>query len=67
MEHATQPRFTYRHEWRVGDMVLWDNRCTMHRARPYDDLTHRRDMRRSTVSDEINTVEALGGAYASAV
>ncbi len=67
MDHATQPQFTYRHEWRVGDMVLWDNRCTMHRARPYDDLIYRRDMRRSTVSDEINTVEALGGAYANAV
>jgi alpha-ketoglutarate-dependent 2,4-dichlorophenoxyacetate dioxygenase len=65
--HATQPEFTYRHEWRVGDLIIWDNRCTMHRARPYEDLMHRRDMRRSTVSDEINTVEALGGTYASAL
>ncbi len=65
--HATQPEFTYRHEWRTGDLIIWDNRCTMHRARPYEDLAHRRDMRRSTVSDEVNTVEAARGAYAKAV
>ena len=34
IEHATQPRFVYRHQWRVGDLVIWDNRATMHRARP---------------------------------
>ncbi len=54
---ATQPRFVYQHRWRVGDLVLWDDRCTMHRGRPYDDTRHRRDMHRTTVSDEINTVE----------
>jgi alpha-ketoglutarate-dependent 2,4-dichlorophenoxyacetate dioxygenase len=48
---ATQPRFVYRHVWRNGDLVVWDNRCTMHRATPFDDLAHPRDMRRTTVRD----------------
>ncbi len=57
LDFATQPQFVHRHEWRVGDLVVWDNRCTMHRARPYDDMNQRRDLRRTTVSDDINTVE----------
>jgi alpha-ketoglutarate-dependent 2,4-dichlorophenoxyacetate dioxygenase len=48
---ATQPRFVYQHRWRVGDLVMWDNRCTLHRARPFDDARYRRDMRRTTVED----------------
>lgn len=48
---ATQPRFTYTHQWHVDDLVVWDNRCTMHRATPFDDLGHPRDMRRTTVRD----------------
>ena len=51
IEHATQPRFVYTHRWSVGDLVIWDNRCTMHRGRPYDEANHRRDMRRATVQD----------------
>jgi len=66
MEHATQPQFVYTHTWKVADLVMWDNRCTMHRARPYEDLTYRRDMRRTTVSDEVNTVERLQGAVVAA-
>ncbi|HKW52086.1 MAG TPA: TauD/TfdA family dioxygenase [Stellaceae bacterium] len=54
---ATEPQFVYRHRWRVGDLVMWDDRCTMHRGRPYDDTRYRRDMHRTTVSDEINSVE----------
>ena len=50
-EHATQPKFVYRHEWQVGDLVIWDNRATMHRARPYDDLKHRRELVRVTTLD----------------
>jgi len=50
-EHATQPEFVYRHCWRVGDLVIWDNRATMHRARPFDDARHRRDLRRVTTLD----------------
>ncbi len=50
-EHATQPRFVYRHEWRVGDLVIWDNLATMHRGRPFDDAAHRRELRRVTTLD----------------
>jgi len=50
LEHATQRRFVYRHEWRPGDLVMWDNRAVLHRGRRYD-LGQRRDMRRSTVED----------------
>ena len=49
-EHATQRAFVYRHKWRVGDLVMWDNQCTMHRARPFDDMRHPRDMRRTTLT-----------------
>ena len=35
--HATQKRFVYSHTWTAGDLVVWDNRCTMHRGRPYED------------------------------
>ena len=54
---ATEPRFVYQHHWRAGDLVMWDDRCTMHRGRPYDEEKHRRVMHRTTVSDEINSVE----------
>ena len=55
IEHATQRQFVYKHSWRVGDLVMWDNRCTMHRARDYDP-TERRDLRRSTIMDDGPTV-----------
>jgi alpha-ketoglutarate-dependent 2,4-dichlorophenoxyacetate dioxygenase len=51
MEHATQPRFIYRHSWRVADLVIWDNRATMHRALPFADSTHPRELRRVTTLD----------------
>lgn len=51
MEHATQPEFVYRHSWRVGDLVIYDNRATMHRARPFEDTKHRRELRRVTTLD----------------
>ena len=56
---ATQPQFVYQHHWRVGDLVMWDNRCTMHRGRPYDD-TQRRVLHRTTVSDVADTLEQEG-------
>ena len=59
MAHATQREFTYVHRWRVHDLVLWDNRCTMHRGTPYDDLRYVRDMHRATVSDIANTCEQV--------
>jgi alpha-ketoglutarate-dependent 2,4-dichlorophenoxyacetate dioxygenase len=49
-EHATQREFVYRHHWRVGDLVMWDNRVTMHRGRPYEDLKYPRDLRRTTLT-----------------
>ena len=51
IEHATQREFVYRHGWRVGDLVIWDNRATMHRARPFEDTKHRRELRRVTTLD----------------
>ncbi|MCY4003149.1 MAG: TauD/TfdA family dioxygenase [Rhodospirillales bacterium] len=51
MEHATRPEFVYRHSWREGDFVIWDNRATMHRACPFEDTVHRREMRRVTTLD----------------
>jgi alpha-ketoglutarate-dependent 2,4-dichlorophenoxyacetate dioxygenase len=48
VEHATQRQFVYAHRWRVGDLVMWDNRRTMHRARPFP-ASEPRDMRRTTL------------------
>jgi alpha-ketoglutarate-dependent 2,4-dichlorophenoxyacetate dioxygenase len=48
-EHAVQRQFVYTHSWRRWDLVIWDNRTTMHRARRYNDLTDIRDMRRTTI------------------
>ncbi len=56
-EHATQREFVFRHRWRRLDLVMWDNRCTMHRARPFADTTHRRDVRRVTIKDSAPTLE----------
>ena len=55
-EHATQRRFVYAHRWKVGDLVMWDNRVTMHRARRYDH-TQVRDMRRTTLTNEVSSLE----------
>ena len=48
IDFATQRQFVYRHKWTCGDVVIWDNRCTMHRATPFDDLGFPRDIRRAT-------------------
>jgi alpha-ketoglutarate-dependent 2,4-dichlorophenoxyacetate dioxygenase len=53
---ATQAQFVHQHRWTIGDLVIWDNRCTMHRGRPYDD-TQRRVLHRTTVSDWANTLD----------
>src|SRR5438270_11937579 len=47
LEHATQRELVYRHAWRMGDLVMWDNRCVLHRGRRYD-LSQRRELRRVT-------------------
>jgi alpha-ketoglutarate-dependent 2,4-dichlorophenoxyacetate dioxygenase len=54
-EHATQPQFVHAHVWQPWDLVIWDNRTTMHRARRYDDLHDVRDMRRSTIRGDAMT------------
>jgi len=51
MSLATLPQFVYRHVWRVGDFVIWDNRCTMHRGLPFDEANERRDLHRVTTLD----------------
>jgi alpha-ketoglutarate-dependent 2,4-dichlorophenoxyacetate dioxygenase len=56
-EFATQREFVYSHSWTVGDLVVWDNRCTMHRGRRYEDKTYPRDMRRVTLKDSAPTLE----------
>jgi alpha-ketoglutarate-dependent 2,4-dichlorophenoxyacetate dioxygenase len=61
---ATQPQFVHRHHWTVGDLVIWDNRCTMHRGRPYDER-QRRVLHRTTVADVANTLEQEGLAPAA--
>ena len=64
--HATQRQFVYTHRWRVHDLVIWDNRCTMHRGTDFDDLRWKRDMQRATVSDVANSCEQEGVAVAAA-
>lgn len=54
---VTQPRFTYCHTWRVGDLVMWDNRCTIHRAMPYDIENDRRLMHRTTIAGRAPLLE----------
>lgn len=51
-EHATKPEFVYSHKWKVGDLVMWDNRQTLHRARPFKDTEEMRDMRRTTIAGD---------------
>ena len=58
IEHATQPKFVYVHRWTQHDLVIWDNRATMHRVRRFDDLNRVRDMRRTTTRSEGPTVAA---------
>ena len=57
IEHATQPQFIHTHRWQVGDLLMWDNRCTMHRGRPHDP-GQKRDLRRATIEDDGPTVPA---------
>ncbi len=56
-EHATQRERVYSHEWRVGDLLVWDNRTTMHRATRFEDQMYARDMRRTTLTDAASTLE----------
>ena len=64
--HVTQRQFIYTHRWRVHDLVIWDDRCTMHRGAEFDDLRWKRDMQRATVCDIANSCEQEGIAIAAA-
>ncbi len=56
IEQACAPAYVYSHTWQAHDLVIWDNRCTMHRGRPYDDIRFKRDMRRITLADSESTL-----------
>lgn len=58
-EFATRERFVYAHDWRVNDLVVWDNRTTMHRARRFD-RNEVRDVRRTTLAGDVATIEQVG-------
>ena len=61
--HIARPEFRYRHSWRVGDLLVWDNRCTLHRATSYPVFEQKRDMRRATINEygpEVSSTTALG-------
>jgi alpha-ketoglutarate-dependent 2,4-dichlorophenoxyacetate dioxygenase len=53
-EHATQERFVYNHDWHKDDLVIWDNNATLHRGKPYDDATHKRDLRRTVTKPRVH-------------
>ena len=62
MGHASQPQFVYSHEWKVGDLVIWDNLATMHRGTRFNDAHHRRELRRVTTIDVEYNFETLPAA-----
>ncbi len=57
LEQTTRPDRVYRHRWQVGDLVMWDNRCVMHRGRPWDSARHERVMHRTTVAGDGATAD----------
>jgi alpha-ketoglutarate-dependent 2,4-dichlorophenoxyacetate dioxygenase len=61
-ETATRPDLVYTHRWRVGDLVMWDNRCMLHRGRPWDESRYRRVMHRTTVAGQGPTAPDQGPA-----
>jgi alpha-ketoglutarate-dependent 2,4-dichlorophenoxyacetate dioxygenase len=62
---ATQEKYVYSHKWQPGDMVIWDNRCTMHSATSFERFRYKRDMRRTTINEsgpEVSATEAASMA-----
>ena len=57
LAHTTRPEHVYQHRWQQWDLVMWDNRCVLHRGRPWDAALHRRVMRRTTVAGEGPTAD----------
>jgi alpha-ketoglutarate-dependent 2,4-dichlorophenoxyacetate dioxygenase len=62
---ATQEKYVYSHKWRPGDMVIWDNRCTMHSATSFERYKYKRDLRRVTINEYGPEVSAIEGARAA--
>ena len=52
LTHATQEKYQYRHQWRLGDLVMWDNRAVLHRGRAWDESRYKRIMHRTTIAGE---------------
>ncbi len=65
--HATQRQFVYTHRWRMHDLVMWDDRCTMHHGTEFDDLRWKRDLQRATVRDVANSCQQEGIAESVAL
>jgi len=63
MEFATRPKYVFHYRWSEGDLVIWDNRCTMHRGTPFDDKAYRRDMRRTTVQGPSRYAELVAEGF----
>ncbi|MES2936336.1 MAG: TauD/TfdA family dioxygenase [Pseudomonadota bacterium] len=63
--HAFQPRFRFRHRWQPGDLVMWDNRCTAHKATGYDMQRHTRTMLRTTIAGDAPFYAAAAGSAAA--
>ena len=61
LDLATRPEVVYTHRWEPGDLVMWDNRCVLHRGRPWDESAHRRVMHRTTVAGEGPTAGDVAG------
>lgn len=65
-EFATQSKYVYSHKWRPGDMVVWDNRCTMHSPTPFDRYRYKRDLRRATINEYGPEVPGIESARTAA-
>jgi alpha-ketoglutarate-dependent 2,4-dichlorophenoxyacetate dioxygenase len=66
LEAATRPERVYTHRWQPGDLVMWDNRCVLHRGRPWDESRYRRIMHRTTVAGDGPTAEPLDHVVSAA-
>jgi alpha-ketoglutarate-dependent 2,4-dichlorophenoxyacetate dioxygenase len=62
LQRATRPELVYAHRWQAGDLVMWDNRCVLHRGRPWDESAYRRVMHRTTVAGQDPVVPEIAGA-----
>lgn len=67
VEHLSQPRFCYFHKWQAGDLVIWDNRCTLHKAETYDMSRYRRVFRRTTLAGDGPVLGPFSQGVAAAV